>query len=80
MSLTLRQIRGALARGYCSDENRHKPVDVTLLDAMATEVMIEIDHALSIALQQQEREHGYANADTLQTQKREHGYRSAGES
>jgi hypothetical protein len=43
MSLTLSQIKRALARGYWTDENKHKRVDVLLLEAMATEVMIEIN-------------------------------------
>ena len=32
------EIRGALARGYCSPENQHKVVDPTLIEAMAREI------------------------------------------
>ena len=32
------EIRGALARGYCTKENENKTVDATLIEAMAVEV------------------------------------------
>lgn len=36
-------IRGAMARGYCSRDNAHKEIDVTLINAMADEVMPLLD-------------------------------------
>ena len=33
------QILQALARGYCTPENKHKELDSTLINAMAEEVM-----------------------------------------
>lgn len=32
------ELRGALARGYCTKENENKEVDATLIEAMAQEV------------------------------------------
>lgn len=33
------QIRQALARGYCTPENRHKELDVMLIEAMKEEII-----------------------------------------
>ena len=33
------QIREALARGYCSPENKHKTLDPVLLEAMTRELL-----------------------------------------
>ena len=32
------EIRQALARGYCSDRNKHKVLDLDLIEDMATEI------------------------------------------
>ena len=36
--MQISEIRGALARGYCSPANAHKELDATLIEAMATEI------------------------------------------
>jgi len=36
--MPLEEIRGALARGYCSKENEHKVLDPDLIEAMAIEI------------------------------------------
>lgn len=36
---TVEEIRGALARGYCADNNTHKEVDTELLEACTQEVI-----------------------------------------
>jgi N-glycosylase/DNA lyase len=39
VALTLEEIQGALARGYCAKENEHKTMDVKLCQAQAREIM-----------------------------------------
>lgn len=62
---TRQQIRGALARGYCTKENETKVLDPELIEAMAQEV----DALLNQALQAQrerlvsEIEKKYLNQD-----------------
>lgn len=38
-SMDIKQLYGALARGYCSEKNRSKELDSDLIVAMADEVM-----------------------------------------
>lgn len=40
------EIRAALARAYCSKDNRHKELDVVLIEEMANEVMEAINAAI----------------------------------
>jgi hypothetical protein len=49
MSLSRNELRLALARGYMSAENKAKPIDIELMEAMLDEVMVVISHALQRA-------------------------------
>jgi hypothetical protein len=42
-------IKQAIARGYCSPENSGKTVDPVLIEAIAVEVMVEIEPILEKA-------------------------------
>lgn len=39
MNEQISELRGALARGYCTKENEHKVLDAVLIEAMAQEVL-----------------------------------------
>lgn len=42
---TVEDLRGAVARGYCHDENQHKELDGDLLNAIVDELMVLLEKA-----------------------------------
>ena len=40
MESLISEVRGAVARGWCADKNRHKEMDSDLAEAIAQEVML----------------------------------------
>lgn len=48
---SISEIRGAVARGWCADANRHKEMDSDLAEAIAQEVLLMLTREQSDAPQ-----------------------------